>query len=352
MRPQYLVALVPFRNEQNFLPAFFRGLTGIVDEIIGLDDGSTDESSKMFEDFGGTLIDHSSVSWSSGGEVLARRALLEAGRRVGGTHFLWLDVDEIPSQSLARILRGKILKLPAGTPLEILWVNAWKGPNEFRQRRIIRDPGFRLFAHADASHLQVLGDGLHFQKVPVSGRTKAQRIRAKEGAIIHVQYCDWPRARAKQAWYQVGERVNSTRSPMQISVRYRDTRIPRLWSIKPMPDAWTMTREVESLLVPNSEWSTVGRDVVVKDALELVSQTDMRRLEYLDVWDVPELRAAFRDAVGREPSRARRPILRNYFADVVERMGLGKWAGTILVKLTSECFGRQKRGDSHHRKKR
>ncbi len=43
-----VIALLPFKNEQWCLPAYLHNTSKFVDEIIAIDDGSTDNSVKIF----------------------------------------------------------------------------------------------------------------------------------------------------------------------------------------------------------------------------------------------------------------------------------------------------------------
>ena len=47
-----VIALLPFKNEEWCLPSYLHNTTKIVDEIIAIDDGSTDNSVKILEDAG------------------------------------------------------------------------------------------------------------------------------------------------------------------------------------------------------------------------------------------------------------------------------------------------------------
>ena len=51
-----VIALLPFKNEEWCLPAYLHNTKVIADEIIAIDDGSTDNSVKILEDAGAKYI--------------------------------------------------------------------------------------------------------------------------------------------------------------------------------------------------------------------------------------------------------------------------------------------------------
>ena len=331
MRDSKLIALVPFRNEAEFLPAYFKGLKNIVDEVVGLDDTSKDGSNELFLAGGGSLVlPDRLVPWSKGGEPLARNTLLEAGRDLGGTHFLWLDADEVPSQTLSHSLRARILALKPGESLEAMWVNAWKNSRQYRRRLILGDPNFRLFAHADLPTVKIQGEGMHFQKVPSDLGLFRDRVQKHEGAIVHLQFCAWQRARAKQAWYQVTEMIQDSRGTLQIRLRYRDTARARPGSIRCLPRSWQLDPSVEASLESLELNDSVGRQEIIKEILALLDQCPIELFEPLEIWDVPELFALFKTKVGRPPNTIPLPQHYNLAADISERVRLVKLGSRML----------------------
>ena len=47
-----VIGLIPFKNEEYFLPTYLSNVKPICDEIIAVDDHSTDNSRKIMEDAG------------------------------------------------------------------------------------------------------------------------------------------------------------------------------------------------------------------------------------------------------------------------------------------------------------
>ena len=63
-----VIALLPFKNEEWCLPSYLYNTTKIVDEIIAIDDGSTDNSVKILEDAGAKV--YSSEKLKIGEEII------------------------------------------------------------------------------------------------------------------------------------------------------------------------------------------------------------------------------------------------------------------------------------------
>ena len=47
-----VIGLLPFKNEEYFLPTYLSNVTKVCDEIIAVDDNSTDNSRQIIEDAG------------------------------------------------------------------------------------------------------------------------------------------------------------------------------------------------------------------------------------------------------------------------------------------------------------
>ena len=47
-----VIAILPFKNEEKFLPTYLSNVQPICDEIIAIDDHSTDNSRQIMEDAG------------------------------------------------------------------------------------------------------------------------------------------------------------------------------------------------------------------------------------------------------------------------------------------------------------
>ena len=149
-----VIALVPFKNEAHILPTYFSSLVGIVDIVIGFDDGSIDDSRKIFNSLGGQIIDrHDVPDWGNGGQRFVRELLLKSGRIAGGTHFICLDADEALSSNFNNSAKSKIEKMNPGEKIALKWITLWKDLDHYcglgakiQRFHILRQTGFAIYS--------------------------------------------------------------------------------------------------------------------------------------------------------------------------------------------------------------
>lgn len=123
-----VVGLVELRNVRAVLSSFLSALAKYTHSIVVLDDHSTDGTRlQLLQSPYVELILNRTGPWRRD-ELTDRQLLLEAGRRVGGTHFVLLDYDEFLSFNCLPWMRDEIVKLKPGQSMFIPWVEAWKSP--------------------------------------------------------------------------------------------------------------------------------------------------------------------------------------------------------------------------------
>ena len=91
-----VIGILPFKNEEKFLPTYLSNVQPICDEIIAVDDHSTDNSRQIMEDAGVIVKGYEDTEKLKGGWTcgLIRQHLFNYAREAGGTHFVCLDADE------------------------------------------------------------------------------------------------------------------------------------------------------------------------------------------------------------------------------------------------------------------
>lgn len=253
-----IVGLVEVRNVERTVATFLSALSLTVDSIVLIDDHSSDATRSAILDFnmkvhrigaGRPVVEvllNKSGNWVRD-ELLDRQLLLEAGRHVGGTHFVVLDYDEYLSANCVEngLLRNTILSLNPGESLYLPWVEVWKSTS--LQRVLPGDPGMNflmrrqiaIFADDKSFHYTVensvarhIGPNsttqsgtIHVLRCPRTicpqpSRYKGQRsellypskVKHLDGcAIVEVRFLNINNILLKSAWYEALGRVMGTK---------------------------------------------------------------------------------------------------------------------------------------------
>lgn len=286
-----IVALLPIKNEAWVLPTYLSSVSKIADEIIALDDSSTDDSATILRDAGATVIPYVSETETHVNMSTRRQKLLDAGRASGGTHFIWLDADETFSANFIPRAREVIYKLQPGEKISMRWVHLWKDTEHYLDDR--RSPFGFIW-----KDFIVCDDGSNFKDVFLSeARTQGEKDRLyklpeAEGVVLHYQFGDWTAVQYKQAWYRCQELLAGKRSPQRINHTYSITLEQPDLNITAVPTEW-----VSGTMQPKSRENSYHKRYI----LELFQQHGITYFEPLQIWHIPELKQIFIAEVGREP---------------------------------------------------
>ncbi len=134
-----IVGLIQVRNEEQFVEQCLRALAVYTDAIVVVDDASDDRTRHKLRSLARELhieqlICNKDCSWQVRDERFNRQRLLDAGREVGGTHFIFMDADEMWSAQCARNgwLRKQILAMKKGQLMKVPEVNLWGSLDYYR----------------------------------------------------------------------------------------------------------------------------------------------------------------------------------------------------------------------------
>ena len=290
-----IISLVTFKNEESFLPSHIASVAPYVDEIIGLDHGSSDSSAAVFAEMVGTgPLDGSlsTRSWSRGGELDVRRVLLSEGRRRGGTHFLVLDADECLTPTAGRNLRFELSQLSPGDALQMPWIVCWNSTRAYRTGTSQWNMPLLDFAFHDTPDLDYQTTSLlHVSRTPSPSTQVHHALDTRLGGVIHYQFAFWQQTAIKQAWYRCIDFLNKENSPQGINRMYMASKT----------DPSAETQELPSVWIPPLEPSPPSSDWRLEQILEWFDIHGVRHFEPIDIWDVQLLRERFIDDVGRAP---------------------------------------------------
>jgi glycosyltransferase involved in cell wall biosynthesis len=217
-RPKKIIGLVPVRNEEAYIDQCLRALALYTDAIIVLDDASTDNTVAIVESLAQEChIDRiiKKAVWKRD-EPGDRNKLIQAGREIGGTHFIVLDADEMFTASCLKnnFLRNKILALEPGDWLRLHWIRLWKSINQVRfetnpEKRIFCD--IRPFIFCDDGVSEYRSNFIHTSRFPTT-LTEGKDITitpVETYGVLHFQAVNWRNMRVRQAWYRCIEHIRS-----------------------------------------------------------------------------------------------------------------------------------------------
>lgn len=309
-----VVAMLPFKDEEWILPAFLSSVAPAVDEIVAIDDGSTDSSRRLVEEAGGHVVSSAGFGgrmWGAGTggrELSVREKLLETARERGGTHFLALDADEALTAPAGARLRETLSQLAPGTKLAMRWLTLWKSPSAYREDDASVWSGlYKDFGFADAPGLAFSG----VARTPGrNGEDNWVRLRPEQGAVLHYQFVPWERVQIKQAWYRCEELLRRPGTAFDLNVIYAHGLDDPEARTAPVPDSWLAGIDVP----PGIE--RLGPAWHYEAIVQWFDEHGIEFFEPLQIWHVPRLRELFVERVGREPE----PKLRLHPAQTALRL--------------------------------
>ena len=249
-----LIAGMLARNESWALGMTARAVLQWCDELIILDHASTDDTRLIAMQVAwehpkrvAVLYEPSPV-WE---EMRHRQRMLDTAREHGATHFAIVDSDEILTANLLPKIRGYVEETPARSILMLPWVCLARGPERYYSSGIWYR-NWVVTAFQDAPQLNwsaSIRGGYDFHQRSPFGcawgihRPVDQALSNHQGGLMHLQFVNERRLKAKQYLYQLTERLRwPGREPVSAVVaRYRPAIVqsdPFVVSTAPAPIAW------------------------------------------------------------------------------------------------------------------
>jgi len=243
-----IVAIMPCRNEGWILGPSLRALLAWADDVIVLNHASTDESARILEEVRDEFRDRVFVLYEPDPtwyEMAHRQRLLGVARSRGASHVAIVDADEVLSGNLVNRIRLMIDTAPADTVLQLPWVCLARELG----RRYISGIWFdnwvsTAFRDSAAAHWHSRAGYDFHHRHPMGVNWQAYRpIAQHEGGLMHLQFVDERRLRAKQALYQLTERLRWPGRETVDAVRERYSPAvyqsnPRMVGTADIPESW------------------------------------------------------------------------------------------------------------------
>ena len=286
------IALIPFKNEERFLPTCLTSIVNIVDEIICIDDGSTDRSREIAESYGCKVYQNDQIRNVGWAEHHIRQNLLRLGREAGGTHFLCLDADEALTYQFGITCRFLLSMIKPGQSLKMQWLALWKSPHHFRHDRSVWSNNFKDFIFADDGVCSYKYEFMHVSRTPVNNSEIT--INPEMGAVLHYQFVDWDSFNIKQADYRCSELINEPGNYYNINQKYSITFERDDVYLHEVPEEWLLGIEVPKFDAEIQDWR---RDRITS----FFKDKGPEFFEPLNIWHIESLREEFKQMTGRYP---------------------------------------------------
>ena len=181
-----LAVVTMVRNEADrWLPSALEAWAHFADEIIALDDNSTDGTYELLHEFGAkTLKNDLGTAW--GAEAGPRKALFDFAVSSGCQWLLWLDADMVPAQDPTELCFGSndgvlfpLYDLWGLTPLTYREDGFWRA-HEHPRLWMIRNPGPGRWEWNER--------GIHCGHLPINLELHHVIQAPKSHALLHYAY--------------------------------------------------------------------------------------------------------------------------------------------------------------------
>lgn len=285
-RQPKIVGLVPVRNEQNIIAQCLRALSMFTDAIVYLDDASTDGTPNIVE----SLTHECKIEriiykneWYRD-EPGDRNAMLNAGREIGGTHFIVIDADEMLSANLAinDCLVEAIRTLQPGDRIALNWIQLWRSIHEYRFDNSVWSWNYKEVIFCDDGVSFYSSGFIHTPRVPNTLSGKEFIIEGYGAGLLHFQFVNWRNLLVKQAWYHCLEHIRDPNKPVQeINLKYSASTDETDIRLAPSRQDWFAGYSFfdESAFKKPEEW----REQQVLEWFKLYGKSAFKELK---IWDV------------------------------------------------------------------
>jgi hypothetical protein len=212
------------------------------------DHGSTDRTERIIHEVRAEFPDRQiSLRRSDDPEWMemdVRQELLDRGRQLGGTHFVIVDADEVPTGNLLPRLRELALSPRAGCFVSLPMISPYHTPDVFRWDGNWGETNRVPWAFHDAARLRwkVSNDYQLHCRPPHKAVNRGALIEGRDsGGLFHLQFVNKTRLQSKAVWYKMIEmlRYPGKWSPADLNQMYDWTlREGTETKLYPVPDPW------------------------------------------------------------------------------------------------------------------
>lgn len=269
-----LICATPVRNEAWIIGQFVAAASVWADAIVLIDQNSTDRTREIARQFPKVRIaDNPNPEYN---EAVYRQLMLEHARKIPGQRLIFpLDADEFLNADLFDTPDWQaMLAMPPGGTAYGNWVNLRDG---FRSCHIFDHP-VTLCYMDDGS--QFTGSYIHSGRSPV--HPTLPKLLVGRGRLLHYQYLDWGRMKAKQRWYQALETLKyPDKRPIALYRAYHHMDVTSA-RCDPVQESWFAGYEARG--IPLRTINCEPRPWFEAELLKLFEKHGVARFRKLSVW--------------------------------------------------------------------
>ena len=288
-----IIGLVPFKNEEWIFATCLASLKPICDEIVCIDDGSTDKSKEIALNYGCKIYDNDQLTNVYCAEHHMRTNLVQIGREMGGTHFICLDADEALSTPFAANAKQILQSLQPGQKISMQWLALWKSLSAYRNDKSIWSNLFKDFIFCDNGNMKYDYKYFHVDRTPgLTTQINTKHLPIEAGAVLHYQFSDWDRYQTKQCDYRCCELIKYPNTEPAINNKYSITLPDHNVILKDMPIDWFITYPRPNMKMKDWRWARM---------IQHFDEYGIEFFEKLDIWHYEPLLKEFVRRTGRSP---------------------------------------------------
>lgn len=230
-----IAAMIRVRNEADNIGLIIESIAPYVDVVIAYDDCSTDETPQIIKQYGeqGFAVELIEGTEWLFNESLIHQIIVQHGRKIGATHFVQLDADEVLSSKFTpQIFRELMNRMQPGDILALPWLNVNEdisgyyseekivGISPSRSLKRYKDIAFADDGFTDFAEWQYA----HVNTAPFVYRRRFLSLDDTV-SLLHLEQINLLNYASKKDWYRIRAFAQNGKLPVD---PYTDIRLPLL----------------------------------------------------------------------------------------------------------------------------